>query len=261
MANVESELTQPNPLLLNRVKVYIISWPGFHDKALKIANELIQHTSLIKIVYSDHDVADPWQSKTPCETVRRSQDLFFSDKFKACLDDSQLQTMLVIHADAECLDWGQLLEKYQQLSESKLKWGVYAPNIKGSSSELHVSKLGKVANSSYAIVSLTDSIVFGLHPSVIKRLSEVDLSQNIYGWGIDVLFCAISRSFHLFNLVDESVEVTHPKGTGYSVALAKEQAGKFFRVFNSAELIEAQLLLAHIEMRRKKAKSTSYDCS
>lgn len=249
-------MTPSSPLLLDKVKVYVISWPGFHDKALKIANDLIQHTSFIKIVYSDHDVADPWQSKAPCETIRRSQDLFFSDKFKACLDDSPSQAILIIHADTECLNWGQLLEKYQQLLESQLNWGVYAPNIRGSTTELHVSKLGKIIKSNYAIVSLTDSIVFGLHPLVTKRLREIDFSQNIYGWGIDVLFCSISRSLNLYNLVDESIHVTHQQGTGYSVELAKQQADNFFKVFNGREIIEAQLLLAHIKVRRIEGKGS-----
>jgi hypothetical protein len=237
-------------LIRPKVNIYIISWPGYHQQALLIAKSLLHHSSTIKIIYSDPERVDPWNSTAPCPIIRRSHHLFFSDKFKACIDDAGFNSVLVIHADAKCNDWSYLLRKFNQMALSSIKWGVWAPNISGTPFELAVSRLAKVPDSDYVIGAVTDAIVFALHSSVVSRVREIDLSRNLYGWGIDVLFCAVSRVLNLMILIDESVRVFHSQGSGYPKDLARSQANEFLKLFSVEELIEAKLLLGYTQFNR-----------
>ena len=244
-------------LIQAQTNIYIISWPGYHQQALLIARSLLNFTLAIKIIYSDNELEDPWASLPPCPTIRRPHHLFFSDKFKACIDDAGLNAVLIIHADAQCDDWGHLLKRFNQMLSSSIKWGVWAPNISGTPYELAVTKVAKVPDSDYAIGTVTDAIVFALHPSVIKRVGEFDLTRNLYGWGIDVLFCAVSRTLNLMIVIDESVKVAHFPGSGYAKEVARKQAVEFLQLFSVHELVEARLMLAFTHINRLLLKRRS----
>lgn len=64
--------------------VMVISWPGQHENAVRIANELAGCAEHVSIVYSDPD--PQLEPRAACELIRRPNHLFFGDKFKACVD-------------------------------------------------------------------------------------------------------------------------------------------------------------------------------
>lgn len=58
---------------------------------------------------------------------------------------------------------------------------------------------------------------------VIEKIMPIDTTKNRMGWGIDLLLCHIARTMGLLILVDDTIRVLHPRGTGYNRDLAVEQ--------------------------------------
>lgn len=111
-----------------RYRIYIISWPGYHESAIAIADAImssaVNSASVITIVYSDHESAVASIESSQYASIRRPQELFFSDKFQACLTDAGEDALLVIHADTECDSWPLLTQQYEKLLTGSLPWGV-----------------------------------------------------------------------------------------------------------------------------------------
>ena len=88
---------------MHGIHVFIISWAGQHDKAASIAGAVRGVAGKVSLVYSDPD--PNLALEVDCSLIRRPDELFWGDKFRACLDAFDADLMLVIHADCKCEDW------------------------------------------------------------------------------------------------------------------------------------------------------------
>ena len=79
--------------------IFIISWSGQHENAYFIAEQIFKKNKNLCIIYSDPD--PEFVLDAPCRVVKRPNELFWADKFKACLDTAGSEGMLVIHADCQ----------------------------------------------------------------------------------------------------------------------------------------------------------------
>lgn len=104
------------------VRVFIISWAGKHENAAAIARDLDGMRDRLAIVYSDPD-PDVGPS-ADCSMIRRPNELFYSDKFLACLDHGDADLTLVLHADCSCTDWQGLVDKCLAAFRTVPKLGV-----------------------------------------------------------------------------------------------------------------------------------------
>lgn len=232
------------------IKIFIISWVGQHNNAIFIAESLSGLGLDIVIVYSDPD--PNINIAAPCNLVRRSNDLYWEDKFKACLDLVGDSPMLVIHADCTCKDWKSLIARCLIVSGNVKKLGVWAPRIIGTPYDVSVSGILKI-DSKLVLSARTDGIVFYLSSEIIDRMKKVTYGGNKFGWGIESLFCATSHSNGKLVLIDLSVEVFHPQGkTGYDSNEAQLQKIKFLNQFTISERGLHELLEGNINFKRAK---------
>lgn len=206
-------------------KVFIISWTGKHQNALLIAHEFLRVTNEVAIVYSDSDPKQTLNAK--CKLIRRPDSYFWEDKFNTCINDCNDQHILVIHADCECTDWLMLYKRYCETLNEYRNLGVWAPRIFGTHYELSATSIARISDTTLHISAITDGIVFGLCPSVIARMKKVTYGRNLYGWGIDLLFCAYAHLNNMLVLIDESVNVVHPRSRGYEFSSAFQQMQRF----------------------------------
>lgn len=225
--------------------IFIISWSGQHKSACLIAEQISKKYKNVYIVYSDPD--PDFVLEAQCHVIKRPNELFWADKFKACLDASGTEGMLVIHADCQCKDWLMLVERCKQVTEKNKNIAVWAPKIDGTYWHVDVTQILKIKKYNIILSSFTDGIVFYLAPNVIDRMRRVDYDKNEFGWGIDLLFCSYAHMMKKYVVTDLMVEVEHPKEiTGYDIDKALSGKKIFLQQFSMQERITYELLNSHV---------------
>jgi hypothetical protein len=230
------------------LQIFIISWRGQHDNALKIATELRADSDQLFIVYSD---PDPDFAFPPAiRSIRRSNDGFWGDKFSACLEHFDADLMLVIHADCHASDWLELLGKCRGAFASHRLLGAWSPNVDGTPYELKYIAIAPIDGASLTIVAHFDALVFCLSKPVVARMKAARYQGNVYGWGIAKLFVTYCFSHNLLVTVDRSLTIRHVLGRGYEPDLARAQFVEFKKTqFTAQELIQDRLLETHLQSK------------
>lgn len=231
------------------IHIFIISWRGQHEQAATIATSLHGSADKLTIIYSDPD-GEPASLET-FSLVRRSDTLYWADKFQACLENcADDEVMLVIHADCRCDDWPRLIARCRSAFEHFAEVGVWAPRITGTPWRLERTRIKRISDSDYSVVAHTDGLVFALNPALYARMRQADYSGNIYGLGIDWLFLCAAYARGMTALIDEAVVVRHPVTRGYSTKQAREQKRAFLKRMTSEELKAYSRLKTHMRPRR-----------
>ena len=68
----------------NSIHTFVISWFGKHENADSIVKAVAQTSTYVSVIYSDPNIDVLPQFS--CQAIRRPNDLFFGDKFRACLE-------------------------------------------------------------------------------------------------------------------------------------------------------------------------------
>lgn len=228
------------------MKIFIISWSGQHKNAELIARNISQFSNDISIVYSDPDPEFIFNDPV-FNLIRRPNELFWEDKFKACLDHTDSNGMLVIHADCLCDDWSFLVTRCIKATKSKDFIGVWAPKIDGKYWNLQTCGIFEIQNTDLVASAIIDAIVFYLCPEIISRMRQINFGRNKFGWGIGGLFCAASYVNKKLIVIDRAVEVIHPQGRrGYDEQEATKQMHGFLHQFSPIERLQHHLLVTHV---------------
>lgn len=237
-------------------KIFIISWLGQHTNAISIASEFLLVTNDVTIVFSDPNAELELDARY--QQIKRPDNLFWGDKFKACIDAAAEQPILVVHADCTCENWITLLAAYRKTSKDYPGMGVWAPRVIGTPFDLSVTKIAELSGTSLNICANTDGIVFALSPRIVNRMRKFDFSSNIYGWGIATSFCTYAHISGMLCLVDQNIEVIHPRARGYDSALALHGMKRFLTdQLTVQERVQALLLDRWVNSNRQKAVSTA----
>lgn len=238
------------PAADKRLHVFVISWKGQHENALHVAAEAGRACDRVTLVYSDPDPELNLQAS--CQVLRRPDELFWGDKFKACLEAFAEDLMLVIQADATCGDWSRLVHTCQNTLGRSPQFGVWAPLIDWTPYSPKITQVGVLGKSPLAAVVQTDGIVMGMQKAVVDRLKKADLSQNVYGWGIDQMAVAYCYANQMIAVVDQSLPVHHPKTRGYPSEEAGIQWREFLNQLTVLEKIHHQILFGFLRDRNSR---------
>lgn len=224
--------------------IYIISWAGQHENAIVIANQILQITDAVFVVYSDPD--PELNIDFPCKSIRRPNELFWADKFQACLNTCEDNPMIVIHADCTYSNWADLIQScYNSIKLSPII-GVWSPKIDYVPWTMKMVEIAKVNGTSLSVVARTDGIVFYLSPKIIKRMRKANYKHNIYGRGIELMFVTSCYAKGMIAVIDQAIKVNHPKSTGYSEKEAHTQFLEFIKQLNTLEEVQRILLKTYM---------------
>jgi hypothetical protein len=231
--------------------IFIISWSGQHENAKSIAKSILKFKKDVAIIYSDPD--PNFTFDIACKLIKRPNNLFWGDKFKSCLDNSGNDGMLVIHADTTCEDWEFLVRRCYDVNLKFNDIGVWAPNIDGTYWDLRNTTIIRIDNSNFVLSAMIDAIVFYISAPIISRMKRACYDKNIYGWGIDGLFCATSYVSNKFVVTDTSVKIIHSTNKrGYDSKSANKQMHEFINQFSLRERLQYSLLINHVQFNHTK---------
>lgn len=233
------------------MKIFIISWKGQHKKASQIAQSILNSGNSVTIVFSDPD--QNFTFNNSFNVIRRPNDLFWADKFKSCLDAAGNEGILIIHADCDCDDWMLLISRCNDSVQKFKDIAVWAPEVDGTLCSLNVSGIYKIKESTLVLSALIDGIIFYISPFIVNRMLQVNYDSNIYGWGIDRLFCSSAHVSKKLVVIDTSVKVSHNDAVrGYDSKLAFTDSVNFSNQFSFSELVEDKLLRTYLKYNRMK---------
>lgn len=211
---------------MTAIHVFIISWKGQHERAAAIARSLEAHTDRLSVVYSD-----PGEQPACLEghhPIRRDNDLFWADKFQACLEYcAPDEIMLLIHADCRCDDWPEIVTLCRAGFARFPDMGVWAPRLTGTPWRPERIRMKRIPGTQCCTVAQTDGLVFALSPALYPRMKQADYSGNLYGLGIDWMFVSAAYARGMTAIVDESITVHHPVTRGYSTKEARAMKHAF----------------------------------
>lgn len=236
------------------MNVFVISWDGFLEKAVRVAEKLAEAGGKVQIVHSQRNPLASGSSHG-VEVSMVSDEDFFGRKFRTVLNAADGKPLLLIQADAECDDWPGLLSRFEHML-AKYPIGVWAPAINHTSWVNQKVNIRAMGTPDLIQVSQTDAIVLGLSNSVVKRLSSLDYASNNLGWGID--WAAIISAISMGQLVvrDLSIRVIHKQGSGYRQSEAAQQQKIFLDQLTDAEKAILVLLRRSHTLSRRTIKVT-----
>ena len=165
--------------------------------------------------------------------------------------------MLQIQADAHCDDWPGLVQKCQEAYATTHDLGLWAPLVYWTPWTLSRTSLERTKNHVAHRVSMVDGIVWALGAKTVHRMRELDYSINPLGRGIDLAAASFAMAHGLPVVVDSSVRVKHPRGSGYSEAEANNQLRVFLNQLDSAEKL-AHEAIQNLQIERIKREKKSF---
>lgn len=232
-----------------KTQIFIISWAGQHERALAIAKAIESLSVQVTIIFSDPD--STLSIFDGVHAARRSDKLFWGDKFQACLDMLEGDNMLVIHADCDCESWEKLVQKCIHTMSNHHEVGVWAPLIKHSYFALEKTSIGKLTNfPSLNVVAQTDGIIFCLDKSIVRRMKLASYKENVFGWGIEWMFVSHTYMINKIAVIDESITVSHRKFRGYPSEIAYAEMNHFLTQLSLMEHIHYTLLNSYVNERK-----------
>jgi hypothetical protein len=238
------------------IHIFIISWEGQHENATFIANQLNDINDQVSIIYSDPD--PEYSLEARCRLIKRSNELFWGDKFKACLDNCESENLLIIHADCKYNDWFNVVDKYDKAIKEISNLGVWSPVINFTFFVPELISLFKIDNTDYEIVCYIDGIVFGFSKTIQNRMNLASYQHNKFGWWIDRMIACFALSMNKLLIIDKSIQIKHPENRGYEESDARKQGVFFFNEqFSDSEKVYDKLIQSYIDLNiLKKSKKS-----
>jgi hypothetical protein len=214
---------------------FVLCWPGKEAGAHHIANAIDGHVDHLTVLYkNDTGVTE----HGPGQWNKIPADWFYGKQFQESLRLNRGDIMLHIQADAGFHDWPSIISKCRDSFQRFPNVGVWAPNVYHSIWTPNVTAICPLRSNDILAVTMTDGIVWALSSPVIDRLKMLEYDINNFGWGICEAACAFAFTNNMLVLMDVSVKVDHPEGSGYCKAGALEQGQAFIKQLSSAELVQ-----------------------
>lgn len=233
--------------------VFVLCWPGKEAAAHHIAKSIEPCVDYLTVIYKN----DTGFIETGSgEWKKISSEWFYGRQFKHSLDLNRGHIMLHIQADARFDHWPSVIEKCKEAFDCFPNVGVWAPNVYHSVWTPDLTSIRRLRDDEILAVTMTDGIVWALSPPVINRLRMFDYDMNNFGWGICEAACAFAFTNNMLVLMDLSLKVEHPKGSGYCNVQALEQGKEFITQLSATERIQFDWVQITKSIREKRAKKS-----
>lgn len=217
---------------MTTVHTFILSWPGFEEKARALELAVAGATDHLSVI---HSLTGPSRAEIPDHWVVLPDGAYYGVKFEKSLELCEGDVMLHIQADVECDEWPRFLEECTKAFASRSDLALFAPLVDWTPWSLARTTLERSPKKPVHRVSMVDGIVWAMGPATLERLRHLDYTTNPLGRGIELAAAAFARANGYVALVDATIAVSHPQGSGYSEADAAMQLSAFLEQLTEPE--------------------------
>jgi GR25 family glycosyltransferase involved in LPS biosynthesis len=197
-----------------QIHAFIFNWRGQLEKTLKTETQLKKILQKVTVINSDDDNKfDHW--------VNIGESSYFSAQFLKALELFNEDIFFHVQGDVTYDDWSSIIDD-SKIYYKKYNYGIYAPNVdytSWSSNRVDISTIPKCNDKKLKLVTMTDCSCWFINKKIIdeyKLKYSLSFKKNKYGFGADLVNCAISIKNNMPVIRDYNYTVNHPKNTNYS---------------------------------------------
>ena len=184
---------------LNDISVYIFNWKKVTSNSLKLYHEVSPIVMDTTIINCDENYK--LDNKIP--HVQLNDSYYYGAQYDTAIKNvKENKIFCVIVGDNLSNNNFEKIFSSAVNTFNKYQVGVYAPNDKRS----HHKKRNQHFQDDLYHVDNTDCGFWFIHPTLVKRLKNINYTVSKYGWGIDVITIEESRKHGLLVLRDYSIE-------------------------------------------------------
>ncbi len=237
---------------MKTLHTFIICWPGKEEYAEQISSHLVGGVDPVTVIYSTSDESVRNGSGT---WVQVPNAWFYGRKFRRAAELSSADITLIIHADVSCTDWKRIVDRCKEIHEIVPSLGVWSPEVNFTPWDTPSVEISRDPENQLSFVTQTDGIVWSVSKPVLERLKELEYEENNLGWGIDWAAISFAYANNLLVARDLSVEVVHPRSTGYGYGDACGQMDRFLAQLSRQEQVACKLLSDFVAHKRAAQRS------
>ena len=217
-----------------QIDAFIFNWRGQLEKTLKTESELCKIFNKVTVINSDdNNKFDHW--------INIGEDAYFGAQFLKALELFSGDIFFHVQADVTYDNWPSIIES-AKLYYKKYNYGIYAPNVDYTywdSAKVDIDCFKKTDNEKLKIVSMTDCSCWFINKKIINEYKlkySHNFKKNKYGFGADLISCAISFKKNMPVLRDYQYTVSHPKLTNYSLTHAGIMLEDYIKTIDDKDL-------------------------
>jgi hypothetical protein len=235
--------------------VFIISWRGQNEKAALIEDAVRPFAEHTTVIFSDHD--DASSERLHWHFV--PDEYYYGMKRKTALD-LHLQTpsavLLEIQADNIAEDWTLIPLRAREVFTNHPDTGAWMPNVLELGWTRRKAQLGTETSDGLVPAMLLDPSCWAVHPIVVGLTREADYQNNKFGWGIGWLVALRALTNGMPIYWDANLQITQPKGAGYSHTDAREQARQYLSILKKRERFVKKQIEKIVRLRKQRARAS-----
>ena len=211
---------QVGMISIKNIQPIIFNWKGKFENTCLIECQLQKIFDEVLVINSD-------QSNKKPEWINVFESCYFSDLFKFCLKFRNTDKILFhVQGDVSCDKWNKLVED-AVFYMNEYNAGIYYPiveNTEWANDRITCVQGAETRHDNIKVIANGDETVWFIRPEVLNELTSQSIHQafegNKFGWGWDIVLCALSFINSMPVIRDSNHIVNHPKSTNYNKSLA-----------------------------------------
>jgi hypothetical protein len=232
---------KPRAKFSQKVRIYKSS--GSEFVPLQVLCSIVNHNHSENAValfntlmpYFDTVILDSGSGKPPANSVKLSN-IYYSGLLNEAHSIAKVKGykyLLFICSDViiKAEEADKLYQRLKELDYDRV--GVYSPASKGGGHFF----CKRSPLDGLRIVPFVEGFIFLCDIKVLDKICPIDTKENLYGWGLDIAKGYFSKKMGKVCLIDDSIEVEHLAGTGYSRETAEYEMLSWVRSLNNDEMV------------------------
>lgn len=206
-----------------KIQSFIFNWRNQLESTLVIEKQLNKILDQVNVINSD-------ENNSQSHWLNVGENCYFTAQFLKAIELHDRKSIFFhVQGDTSYTNWTQLTKDACHYMQ-KYNAGIYYPKVKNV--EWYDDDITEVEGVEFIdenlkMIANGDETVWFIDPRVINYFKDHNFDQffacNRFGWGFDIVMCAISYILGLPVIRDANHTIEHPLQTNYNKQQAQEQ--------------------------------------
>jgi hypothetical protein len=206
-----------------KIQTFIFNWKR-HEANAAALEEKIARLAHVVVINSEEGLS----ARHP-GWIHLDDSAYFSEQWNKAIELFNGDLLFHIQADVEFDRFDALFARVESMW-TKYTLGIYEPDIRVTIPWFRYdkSKLQPIEPDVFEI-PMADCTCWFIDGQIVRKFPRVDVSVNKFGWGICGVMAALSQLNGRRCIRDYRFTVSHPRGRGYSSAVAEQQRDVYIK--------------------------------
>jgi hypothetical protein len=203
------------------IQSFIFNWHNQFESTLVIEKQLNKILDQVNVINSD-------ENNSQSHWLNVGENCYFTDQLLKAIELHDGSSFFFhVQGDTSYNNWPQLVQDATYYI-NEYNAGIYYPrvlNTEWDDQQLSLIQEASSEHKNIKLISCGDETVWLIRPEIINYFKENNLQNcflhNKYGWGWDVMFCAISYILKMPVIRDYNHVIKHDMHTNYDTTQAQ----------------------------------------